>query len=87
MQNAVTPDFTGSVFAGADIEATNRARGYFTGYAPSSPSVALLRDGKLVYMLERQRIENRDAASIAQELRAAFDQYCGREVEQPVKVS
>ena len=87
MQNAVTPDFTGSVFAGADIEATNRARGYFTGYAPSSPSVALLKGGKLVYMLERQRIENRDAASIAQELRAAFDKYCGREVEQPVKVS
>jgi putative YphP/YqiW family bacilliredoxin len=87
MQNAVTPDFTGSVFAGADIEATNRARGYFTGYGPSSPSVALLRDGKLVYMLERQRIENRDAASIAQELRAAFDKYCRKEVEQPVNVS
>jgi putative YphP/YqiW family bacilliredoxin len=48
--------------------------------------VALLKDGKLVYMLERQRIENRDAASIAQELRAAFDQHCGREMKQPLKV-
>ena len=65
-----------TVFAGADIEATERARQYFTGYAPSSPSIALLKDGKLVYMLERSQIEGRDAPAIAQELTRAFDQFC-----------
>ena len=54
-----------TVFAGADIEATDRARQYFTGYAPSSPSIGLLRDGKLVYMMERSQIETADAAVIA----------------------
>jgi putative YphP/YqiW family bacilliredoxin len=81
LENEPRPDFTGTVFAGADIEATARARGYFAGYPPSSPSVALLKDGRLVYMLERQNIENRDALSIAQELRAAFDKYCAKGVE------
>jgi putative YphP/YqiW family bacilliredoxin len=65
-----------TVFAGADIEATERARGYFTGYRPSSPAIALLKDGKLVFMLERSQIEGRDAPSIAQELTRAFDQHC-----------
>jgi putative YphP/YqiW family bacilliredoxin len=65
-----------TVFAGADIEATERARGYFTGYQPSSPSIALLKDGKLVFILERSQIEGRDAPSIAQELTRAFDQFC-----------
>jgi putative YphP/YqiW family bacilliredoxin len=81
LENEPKPDFSGTVFAGADIEATARARGYFAGYPPSSPSVALLRDGKLVYMLERQNIENRDAFSIAQELRAAFEKYCAKGTE------
>jgi putative YphP/YqiW family bacilliredoxin len=63
-------------FAGADIEATERARGYFTGYQPSSPSIALLKDGKLDNNLERSQIEGRDAPSIAQELTRAFDQFC-----------
>ena len=63
-----------TVFAGADIEATDRARQYFTGYAPSSPSVGLLRDGKLVYMMERSQIESRNAEMIADELTQAFDQ-------------
>src|SRR6185436_17312451 len=66
----------GTVFAGADIDATARARESFMPYPPSSPSVALLRDGKLVYMLERRQIEMRDAASIAAMLTAAFDQHC-----------
>lgn len=65
-----------TVFAGADIEATDRARQYFTGYAPSSPSVALIKDGKLVFMLERSDIEGRDAPAIAEELTRAFDQHC-----------
>ncbi len=70
------PDKVATVFAGADIEATERARSYFTGYAPSSPSVALLKDGKLVYMLERYQIEGRGPREIAQELTQAFDKYC-----------
>jgi len=70
------PDYMGTVFAGADVAATDRARGHFAPYQPSSPSVALLRDGQLVFMLERRDIENRDAASIAATLTAAFEQYC-----------
>jgi putative YphP/YqiW family bacilliredoxin len=66
----------GTVFAGADIEATDRARQYFTGYPPSSPAIALLRDGALVYMLERSQIENRSAQEIAAELTRAFDRFC-----------
>lgn len=76
LQHARRPDLIGTVFAGADIDATERAREYFAPYAPSSPSVGLLRDGKLVFMLERRDIENRDAASIAQRLSAAFDEHC-----------
>jgi putative YphP/YqiW family bacilliredoxin len=76
LQHERRPDLVGTVFAGADIEATERARGYFQPHAPSSPSVGLLRDGKLVFMLERRDIENRDAAAIAQRLTAAFDEYC-----------
>src|SRR5262249_59908766 len=74
--NEVKPDRVATVFAGADIEATERARSYFTGYGPSSPSIALLKDGELVYMLERRQIEGRDAQQIAGELRQAFERYC-----------
>jgi putative YphP/YqiW family bacilliredoxin len=77
LRNAKRPDVVATVFAGADIEATDRARQYFTGYAPSSPSIALLRDGKLIYMMERSRIESRSADMIAQELTQAFDRFCG----------
>jgi putative YphP/YqiW family bacilliredoxin len=70
------PDKVATVFAGADIEATDRARSYFTGYRPSSPSIALLKDGQLVYMLERFQIEGRDAHQIAGELTQAFEKYC-----------
>ena len=76
LQHDVRPDKVATVFAGADIEATERARNYFTGYPPSSPSIALLKDGKLVYMLERHQIEGRGPGEIAQELTKAFDQYC-----------
>jgi putative YphP/YqiW family bacilliredoxin len=78
LQHSVKPDKVATVFAGADIEATERARGYFTGYQPSSPSVALLKDGKLVYMLERYQIEGRGPNEIAQELTQAFDKYCSQ---------
>ena len=76
LRHANTPDRVATVFAGADVEATDRARGYFTGYPPSSPSIALFQNGTLVYMLERRNIENKDAYSIALELTQAFDKYC-----------
>ena len=70
------PDTLATVFAGQDREATDRARSYFTGYPPSSPSIALLRDGKLVFMLERCDIEGRQADAIAQDLAGALDRFC-----------
>jgi len=76
LQHDVKPDKVATVFAGADVEATERARSYFTGYRPSSPSIAILKDGELVYMLERFQIEGRDATQIAGELTRAFDQHC-----------
>lgn len=76
LQHDARPDKIATVFAGADVEATERARNYFSGYAPSSPSIALLKDGKLVYMLERHQIEVRGPSEIAQELTRAFDQHC-----------
>ncbi len=78
LQNKNRPDVVATVFAGADIDATDRARQYFTGYAPSSPSIGLLHDGKLIYMMERSFIEMRDADTIAQELIRAFDEHCIR---------
>lgn len=70
------PDHLYTVFAGQDAEATAQARTYFTGHAPSSPSMAILRDGKLVWMMERWQIEGRPAEEIAEELVAAFDEHC-----------
>ena len=63
---------------GADIEATEKARSYFMGYEPSSPSIALLKDGELVYMMERRQIEGKDAWQVANELTQAFDQHCAK---------
>src|SRR4026207_701648 len=76
MRHAVKPDVLATVFAGGDVAAAARARGYFAGYAPSSPSIGILRDGKLVYMLERRDIETRSAEMIAAELTRAFDRVC-----------
>ena len=76
LRNSVKPAVVATVFAGADVDATDRARQYFAGYRPSSPSIALMRDGQVVYMLERSQIENRDALSIASELTAAFEKFC-----------
>jgi putative YphP/YqiW family bacilliredoxin len=70
------PDHLTTVFAGQDVEATARARSYFTGYPPSSPSISLLKDGKLVYMMERWQIESRPADVIAADLIAAFNAHC-----------
>ena len=76
LQHANLPAKVVTVFAGADIEATDRARSYFRPYPPSSPSLALLRDGQLVYIMERRQIEGRDADQIAHELTEAFDKFC-----------
>lgn len=76
LRNEARPDRTITVFAGADIEATDLARSRFTGYRPTSPSVALFKDGELVYMMERSDIETRYAEQIAQELTGAFNRYC-----------
>lgn len=70
------PDRLTTVFAGADVEATERARGYFTPYPPSSPSIALMRDGKLVYIMQRRDIEVRSSDMIAAELQKAFEEHC-----------
>jgi putative YphP/YqiW family bacilliredoxin len=76
LQHTTIPANIVSVFAGQDMQATERARSFFTGYPPSSPSIAILRDGKLVYMMQRHEIERREAPAIAADLRAAFDQHC-----------
>lgn len=80
LQNGAKPDRAYSVFAGQEKEATDRARRYFTGYPPSSPSIALFRDGQLVYFMQRRDIETREAPAIAAELKAAFDRFCGTNV-------
>ena len=76
LEHPVRPNKLYTVFAGQDAEATARARSYFTGYGPSSPSMALFRDGRLVYMLERRSIEGRSPRDIAADLIAAFDRFC-----------
>jgi putative YphP/YqiW family bacilliredoxin len=76
MQHGTRPDHVYSVFAGQDKDATERARSFFTGYPPSSPSIAILRDGKLVYMMQRHQIETREAQAIAADLTNAFDALC-----------
>jgi len=80
LQHSAKPERLYTVFAGQDAEATERARTYFTGRRPSSPSIALLREGQLVHMLERSDIEHRDSNDIAAELRRVFDQYCATTV-------
>ncbi|MBI4887260.1 MAG: BrxA/BrxB family bacilliredoxin [Acidobacteria bacterium] len=82
LRHPLRPDRVATVFAGADLEATERARGYFTGYAPSSPSIGLLRGGQLVWMLERRQIENQGPEQIAALLTAAFDKFCALEPTQ-----
>ena len=76
LRHEVRPDKIATVFAGADIEATERARSYFTGYRPSSPSIGILKDGELVFMMERYQIEGRGPAEIAADLTQAFDNFC-----------
>ena len=77
LNHSVKPESVITVFAGADVEATKRAREYFKGYQPSSPSIALLQGGEVVFMLERHQIEGREAPEIAADLTTAFDKLCG----------
>jgi len=79
LRHAVKPDHLTTVFAGQDVEATTKARSYFTGYPPSSPQIGLLKDGQVVFMLERWQIEGRSAEEIAKDLVGAFDQFCAPE--------
>jgi putative YphP/YqiW family bacilliredoxin len=76
LQHAVQPDVVATVFAGGDIEATARARGYFAPMPPSSPSIAIMRDGELLHFVHRHEIENQTAEAIAGNLTAAFDRHC-----------
>lgn len=76
MRHAKLPQKVVTVFAGVDRDATERARSYFKGYMPSSPSMALLKDGQVVFMLQRHEIEGRDPQAIAQRLTEAFDKHC-----------
>ena len=76
LQNSTKPQLLTTVFAGQDLEATERARGYFDGYPPSSPSVAILKDGELAYMMERHQIEGHSPQEIAVALVAAFNEHC-----------
>jgi putative YphP/YqiW family bacilliredoxin len=80
LQQAAKPDRVFTVFAGQDREATERARSYFAGYPPSSPSIAIFREGKLVHMIQRSDIEHRDSLDIATELKRIFDQHCAAAV-------
>lgn len=79
LQNSVIPDRLYTVFAGVDREATQKAREYIAGYQPSSPSIALFKDGELVYMMERKHIERIDAVGIANHLVEVFEKYCSAE--------
>ena len=78
LQNATRPDQAITVFAGQDREATDRARSYFAGNPPTSPAVAILRDGKLAYLMQRSSIEINTAQAIASELARAFDEFCAK---------
>jgi putative YphP/YqiW family bacilliredoxin len=80
LRHGVRPDRLTTVFAGMDLEATARAREYFEGYPPSSPQIALLKNGRLLHLMERKDIEGRDAPAIAQDLVSTFDTFCGQRV-------
>ncbi|HEY6248429.1 MAG TPA: BrxA/BrxB family bacilliredoxin [Candidatus Angelobacter sp.] len=78
VQNSVRPERMITVFAGQDRDATEAARKHFKGYPPSSPSIGILRDGELVYMMQRHDIESSGPGEIAANLKSAFEKYCGK---------
>jgi putative YphP/YqiW family bacilliredoxin len=79
LKHSILPDKVATVFAGGDVEATARVREHLSDYPPSSPSIAMFRDGKPVFMLQRHQIEGRDPATIARSLTEAFDELCVKE--------
>lgn len=79
LKHKTKPDHLATVFAGMELDATDQVRSHIHGYPPSSPSVALFKDGELVFMMERREIEGRGPEPIAQDLIAAFDKYCASE--------
>jgi putative YphP/YqiW family bacilliredoxin len=83
VKHAVKPDQLATVFAGQDAEATARAREHFKPFPPSSPSIALLKDGKVVHMIERKDIEGRMPQDVAKNLTNAFDRHCSKGAKQP----
>ena len=83
LQNGERPNQAITVFAGQDKEATDRARSYFTGYPPSSPSIGFLRDAQLVYVMRRSDIEHSEAVGIASELKRVFEKFCGKASLEP----
>ena len=85
LTNEIKPDVLVSVFAGQDLEATERAREYFTGYPPSSPAIVLMKDGQLVYMMERHQIEGRHPLEIADTLKAVYDEHCAVDLAEGVE--
>lgn len=86
LKHSTLPDTIATVFAGVDHEAVKRAREHIYGYPPSSPSVALFRDGQLVHIVERREIEGQSADTIATVLKSVFDKYCGPEIDESVEV-
>jgi putative YphP/YqiW family bacilliredoxin len=82
LESSAKPDNLGTVFAGQDRDATEQARSYFEGYPPSSPSIAIMQDGKVLHLMQRSDIEHRDAHDIAGELAKVFNRYCGTAVNQ-----
>ena len=81
LAHASKPEVLVTVFAGQDLEATERAREYIVGYPPSSPSIALFRGGELVWFMERHQIQGRFPHQIAQDLKRAYDEFCADQPE------
>ena len=86
LQNDIKPNRIATVFAGVDKEATDKARGYFVGYPPSSPSIAIFREGQLVYMVERHDIEGTPAEALGSLLKSLYDKYCGDTVNEAIEI-
>ena len=86
LKHSTLPDTITTVFAGVDQESVERARELMHGYAPSSPSAALFRDGQVVHMVERHQIEGQSPDTIANVLKSVFDKYCGPEVDESVEI-
>ena len=86
LKNEILPQNLTTAFAGNDAEAVDRARGYFVGYPPSSPCMAIFRDGDLVHIVERHNIEGQTVETLAKVLTSAYDKYCGEQIDESVEI-